>query len=297
MRVVTPMLVTLLASSLTAQGPAALRFELASVRANTSNPPIQLLPTLQPSGRVFAINLPLRELIRVAYDLQDNQVITASPLANARFDLEARAGASATKDQAIGMLRTLLTERFKLKTHAETRQLPVYTLLRVDADRLGPRLKRSPAECASLTFASGPDLPPPPPPPPPASAGTPLLNNRVLARCPTMFFPGGMSVRAMDIGAFSVALERIVRRPVNDQTGLHGEFDFDLTYTLDSLDAPVVADGPGGLTAGPAPRGPAVQGGPGLFSALREQLGLRLEGGRALVDVLVVDQVEQPTEN
>lgn len=297
MRVVIPMLVTLLVSSLSAQGPAAPRFEVASVRVNTSNPPMQLLPTLQPGGRVFAINMPLRELIRIAYDVQDNQVITTSPLADARFDLEARAGANATKDQAVGMLRALLTERFKLQTHAETRELPVYSLLRVNSDRLGPRLKPSPTDCASLTFATGPDLPPPPPPPPPASAGTPLLNNRMLARCPTMFFPGGMSVRAMDMGALSVALERIVRRPVYDKTGLQGEFDFDLTYTPDSLDTPVIADGPGISTGGPASRGPAGQGGPGLFAALREQLGLRLEGGRAQVNVLVVDQVQQPTEN
>ena len=297
MRLALPLLVTLLVSSLSAQGSATPRFEVASVRVNTSNPPMQLLPTLQPGGRVFAINMPLRELIRIAYDVQDNQVITTSPLADARFDLEARAGASATKDQAVGMLRTLLAERFKLQTHAETRELPVYTLLRVNSDRLGPRLKPSPTDCASLTFATGPDLPPPPPPPPPASAGTPLLNNRMLARCPTMFFPGGMSVRAMHMGALSVALERIVRRTVYDKTGLQGEFDFDLTYTQDSLDTPVIADGPGISTGGPVPRGPAGQGGPGLFAALREQLGLRLEAGRAQVNVLVVDQMQQPTEN
>ena len=290
MRFAIVLLVTLLAPYLSAQGPAP-RFEVVSVRVNTSNPPMEVLPTLQRGGRVFAINFPLRDLIRVAYDLQDNQVITSSPLADARFDLEARAGANASRDQAVAMLRTLLTERFKLQTHAETRELPVYTLLRVSRDRLGPRLKPSPPECASLTFPTGPDLPPPPPPPP-AAAGTPLLNNRALARCPAMFFSGGMSARAMDMPALSMALERIVRRPVNDKTGLQGEFDFDLTYT-DALDTPVIADSPGG----PPPRGPAGQGGPGLFAALREQLGLRLEGGRAAVNVLVVDHVQSPTDN
>lgn len=288
---------TLLTTAVLAQSSHSQTFEVSSVRANTSNPPMQVLPTLQPSGRVFAINLPLRELIRVAYGLRDNQLIISSRLADARFDLEARAGADATRDHAIAMLRTLLTERFSLKTHAEKRELPMYALVRVTANRLGPQLKPSPADCASLTFPSGPGAPPPPPPPPPAMAGTPLLANRMLARCPTMFFPGGMSVRSMDMAAFSVALERIVRRPVNDKTGLQGAFDFDLTYTPDTLDALVGPGTVGGPVDGPPPGAPASQGGPSLFDALRSQLGLRLEGGRAPVDVLVVDRVQQPTEN
>ena len=208
MRMALAVMGSLCAAGIAAQSPAAAKFEVSSVRANTSNAPMQALPTLQPSGRVFAINLPLRELIQVAYGLRNNQLIISSQLADARFDLEARAGATATREQAIAMLRTLLTERFNLKTHEEKRELPVYTLLRVTADRVGPKLKPSPVDCASITFPSGPGLPPPPPPPPPAMAGTPLLANHMLAQCPTMFFPGGMSVRSMDMAAFSIALER-----------------------------------------------------------------------------------------
>jgi uncharacterized protein (TIGR03435 family) len=300
MRHASPLLVTLLAANLWAQ--SAPRFEVASVRVNTSNPPMQVLPTLQPGGRVFAVNLPLRELIQAAYGLRDNQLIFSSQIADARFNIEARAGATATRDHAVVMLRTLLTERFNLKTHAETRELPVYSLVRVSTDRLGPQLKAAGPECASLTFPSGPGLPPPPPPPPPAMAGMPLITNRALARCPTMFFPGGMSVRGMDMVAFSFALERIVRRPVNDKTGLDGAFDFDLTYMPETLDAPVGSGGASGAVGGPPagglpPGGPFSQGGSSLFEALRNQLGLRLEGGRAPVDVLVVDNVQPPTEN
>lgn len=105
----------------------------------------------------------------------------------------------------------------------------------------------------------------------------------------------------MDMRAFSVALERIVRRQVNDKTGLQGAFDFDLTYTPDTLDSPVGPGIAGGAVGGPVdappPGGPASQDGPSLFDALRIQLGLRLESGRAPVDVLVVDQVQPPTEN
>ena len=294
--------VMLLSAAALAQSSNSQRFEVSSVRANTSKAPMQAPPTLQQSGRVFAINLPLRELIQAAYGLRDNQLIISSPLADAHFDIEARAGASATRDQAIAMLRTLLTERFSLRTHAEKRELPVYSLVRVSADRLGPQLKAAGPECASLTFPSGPGLPPPPPPPP-AMAGTPLISNRMLARCPTMFFPGGMSVRGMDMAAFGGALERIVRRQVDDKTGLQGVFDFDLTYTPEALETPVDVGVVGGPAGGPppggpaSPSGPASQGGASLFAALRNQLGLRLESGRAPVDVLVVDQVQPPTEN
>src|SRR5262245_26954523 len=179
MRTVT--LVMLLTTAGLAQSTDTQKFEVSSVRANTSNPPMQVMPTLQPSGRVFAINTSLRELIQVAYDLRDNQLIVSSRLADARFDLEARAGVNVTKDQAIAMLRTLLVDRFSLKTHPETRDLPVYMLQRMNTDRLGPQLKPSPPDCASLTFPSGPGLPPPPPPPPPAAAGTMLFSNRMLA--------------------------------------------------------------------------------------------------------------------
>jgi len=144
MRFATPLLVTLLAANLWAQ--SAPRFEVASVRVNTSNPPMQVLPTLQPGGRVFAVNLPLRELIQAAYGLRDNQLIFSSQIADARFDIEARAGATATRDHAVVMLRTLLAERFNLKTHAETRELPVYSLVRVSTMRMCDGMSSLPSE-------------------------------------------------------------------------------------------------------------------------------------------------------
>jgi uncharacterized protein (TIGR03435 family) len=289
-----------LAAALSAQGPAP-KFEVVSVRANNANPPMIMLPTLQSGGRVFAINLPLRELIRVAYGLRENQVIIDSPLSSASFDLEARAGTAATSEQATMMLRTLLAERFGFKAHRETRQLPVYRLERVSADRLGPKLRTSGKECAQLQFPGGPGAPPPPPPPPPSMAGTPLGPREQWADCPSMFFPGGWSLRSMSMPALAVALERIVRRAVVDRTGLSGVFDMDITYTPEAFEVPFpaaargIAGGPadGQVTSAPA----GQQSGPALFTALRDQLGLRLESDRAPVDVLVVDTVQQPTEN
>ena len=289
----------LLASFAGAQAPPTPAFEVASVRANRSGAPLQILPTLQPGGRVFAINLPLREFIQAAYGLRDNQVLLASPLAEARFDLEARAGGGATPEQAAAMLRALLTERFSLKTHGETRQLPVYTLERVNATRLGTQIKPSGPECAPLTIPSGPAAPPPPPPPPPSMAGWPLGPPEDGASCPSMFFPGTWSMRSMSMRAFVLALERLVRRAVVNGTGLTGEFDLDLTYTPESFEVPFAGNVLGGAVGGPEGFGPGApqRTGPSVFTALRDQLGLRLDAGRAPVDVLVVDDVRQPTEN
>jgi uncharacterized protein (TIGR03435 family) len=97
-----------------------------------------------------------------------------------------------------------------------------------------------------------------------------------------MFFSSGLSARAMGLDAFAVAIERIVRRPVIDRTGLTGRFDMDMTFAPEF-------DGP----ATTAPAGTA----PAFATALREQLGLRLEGDRAAMTVLVVDRVERPREN
>jgi hypothetical protein len=81
----------LIASGAGAQNPPSPAFDVASVKANRSGAQMQAFPTLQPSGRVFAINLPLRELIRTAYGLRDNELVISSPLAGTPFDIEARA--------------------------------------------------------------------------------------------------------------------------------------------------------------------------------------------------------------
>ena len=279
-------LAVLLAPIVEAQRPPAPAFEVASVKLNRTGAPLQHYPTLQPGGRVIAINLPLRDLIRVAYGLEENQLVLSSPLADVQFDLDARAGASATNEQAVLMLRALLAERFALKAHAETRQLPVYALVRVSATSLGPRIKQSGSACAPLMMpsADGGSAPPPPapPPPPPDLAGTPLGPSRNWGECPTMIFSSGLSARSMDMYAFGLVIERFVQRPVVDKTGLTGRFDFDMTFAPEF--------------DGPAPAAPTSTA-PSFQTALSEQLGLRLEGGRAPVDVLIVDAVQTPKEN
>src|SRR6185503_1766991 len=107
---------------------------------------------------------------------------------------------------------------------------------------------------------------------------------------------------SMSMPALAVALERIVRRAVVDRTGLSGVFDMDITYTPEAFEVPFPAAAGLGIAGGPAdgqatsaPAG--QQTGTALFTALQDQLGLRLDSDRAPVDVLVVDQVQPPTDN
>jgi uncharacterized protein (TIGR03435 family) len=272
--------------ALGAQTPATSRFEVASIRE--SKPiPLSAGPMLQEGGRLYTINLTLSTLIREAYGLEENQVIGGpSWMDSTGFDVEARAGAGATPAHVRAMLRELLSERFGLATHPEQRQLPIYELTMSGRDgKPGPRMKASGANCQEVTLPTlGPGAPPPPPPPP-ALAGTYLgADRREPMRCPAMIFTGHVSARLMTMNGFAEVLRYLSGRPVVNRTGLSGAFDLDLTYSPDP-DA--------GFRGGPPPATNA----PALFTALREQLGLRLESGRGAVDVLVIDRANPPTAN
>lgn len=270
-----------LASAIAIAGAQQPVFEVASLKVNTTAPPYRLRLMLQKSGRVTATNVDLRELIQSAYWTDDDRLIGGPDWIRSRtFDLEARAAAGTTAEQAMAMMRALLAERFKLAVHTETRQLPTYRLTRSKTGGFGPRLRPSGQACAPVSLPGGL---PPPPPPPPGMDGVPLAVSRAPLKCLTLFGPGFMSARSVAIDALAAELARIVRRPVSNETGLSGDFDLDLTYTL-GLDA----QGPPFAVAACAPE---------LFTALPEQLGLRLEPSRGPVDVLVVDRAEPPTEN
>src|SRR5687767_3786878 len=113
-----------------AQAPAAAKFDVSSVKVNRSGAPFRIGPMLQPGGRVIATNLALRDLIRAAYGVDDNQLVGGPAWIDAdQFDVEARGPADLTPARGQAMLRDLLADRFKLVTHPETRQLPIYRLV------------------------------------------------------------------------------------------------------------------------------------------------------------------------
>jgi uncharacterized protein (TIGR03435 family) len=283
-------LLTLCASAVAlAQQPAASpAFEVATVKVNASGPGPSVGLMLLPGGRVFAQNASLRDLIRAAYALEDSQLegIPAS-IRSTRFDVDARIGGGATTDTARAMTRTLLAERFRLAAHIETRQLPIYDLVMARSDRSpGRALRTSGKECAPVTLPAGL----PPAPPPPAGSGMPITPGAF--QCPSGLLPGHLSLRSLDMAAFASLLwRRLLQRPVVDRTGLSGQCDIDLTY-LPELETV------NGRPASENPSLPAqILGAPSIFTAVQEQLGLKLESARGPVDVLVVDRVEALIEN
>jgi uncharacterized protein (TIGR03435 family) len=253
-------------------------FEAASIKTNTSNSPIVRLST--PTGRFSGLNVTLHMLLRSAYELPDFRMIGGPAWIDMdRFDVEATAGASVSFEQIRAMERTLLAERFHLKTHTETRELPVYVLSIARRDgKLGDQIKASGAECLPMKPPAG--APPPPPPPAgPTPAGAP--------QCPSMLMNGNVSGRKLTIAQLATTLSLFVNREVIDRTSLTGVFDLDLRWLPDQL--PFVAPG--------TPPPPVDTTAPPLLTAIQEQLGLKLESSRGPVEVLVIDSVEKPVEN
>lgn len=280
-------------ASAAAQSPqttvGAASFDVASVRryqpipGRGTNDGVNLMP----GGRLLVPGATLRGLIAAAYGVLDIQIVDSGRLpANDRFTIEATTRPDVTVDDARSMLRRLLADRFQLTAHAEQRELQVYVLtVARDDRRLGEQLRRSGPECG---FPKGPTGVPAPPPPPGGSApdmSRALPLGAAPLRCASLLFNSTsgahFSLREMTMGRFAERLTGTLGRPVLDRTRLDGAFDIDLTYTPDA--API--DASGALNA------------PSLLTALREQLGLRLESTRESVDMLVIDGVASPTEN
>jgi uncharacterized protein (TIGR03435 family) len=272
------------------QGSAApAQFEVASVKPNQS-PIAKTAIVTQPGGRFTATNVTLRQLILNAYDLQDSQVSGGpSWLASDRFDIVAKAeGAEAGDPFQSGkgggpsrgqqMLRALLAERFKLATHAEARDLPIFAMVLARGDRaLGPQLHRSPRDCDAPDAdgrgrGGGASTP----------AGQP---------CGMRVFPGTIVSGGAQLAQLANGLSTLVGRIVRDRTGLTGNFEFTLRWTPDQI--------PQGFDrkAGAIGLAPIDPDGPSIFTAVREQLGLKLESQKGPVDVLVIDRAEHPIGN
>ena len=277
------------------------QFEVASIKVNKSGDG-RVMIGVQPGGRFTATNVTLRMLIRNAYQLQDFQ-ITGGPswLAEDHFDIVAkaesgdgvgdpfRAEQSGQPSRGQLMIRSLLAERFKLVVRNETKEMPIYALIVARSDgKLGAQLKPSEVDCAALMAAGrgrgrGP-LPPPPPPGPP-SAGAPM-------QCGIRIGMGNMAVGGSPMTQVANSLSMFAGRIVVDKTGLAGSYDFTLTWTPDQL-PPRPPGAPEPLINGV----PIDTNGPSLFTAVQEQLGLKLDSQRGPVAVLVIERAERPTEN
>jgi len=258
-------------------------FEAASVKSNTSGDPgfSRLAP--QPGGRLTAVNVTAAMLIRFAYELPDFQIFGGPAwISSDRFDVAAKADSDAPIAQERLMLRRLLVDRFKLTTHTEIRELPIYALVMARSDgRVGPQLRPSAADCTRAAPSAFLGIGLSPSGGPPAcgyfgmAPGTDFRSGR-----------GGFAFRGMTMAALAKILVPMVRRSVSDQTGLTGYFDADFDFLAEVGPPPP----PPGL---PDPFDRASF--PTVFTVLPEQLGLKLESRRGPIEVLVIDRAEPPT--
>jgi uncharacterized protein (TIGR03435 family) len=269
-------------SSLVAQtATQSDRFDVASVKPNRSG--ALAIGFDVPGPRRFTVtNAPLRDIIRFAHDVDEARLVGGPDwIRSERFDIVATAERDIpawTPDGPpavlLSMVRALLAERFRLETHRDTRELPVYALVLTRSDRrLGPRAATSTVDCAAASATR--------PAPQPASPGDPPA-------CGMRIGPGQMLLGSVPMSRFASVLAPFARRLVIDRTGLTGTYNLQLSWT------------PEGRLQGPPPDGapplpPADPNGASLFASIQEQLGLKLEPTRAPVDVVVIDRVEPPS--
>ena len=285
--------IAIVAIPILSQAPAGGRpsFDVASIKVHP--PPLTRIIVTMPPGRFVAEGFSLKMLVGRAYGVPDLRVLGGPNwAASERYDIEAKAEGTIAQGQLPLMLQSLLEGRFQLKAHKETRELPVYDLV---VARGGSKMKLSEDQT-------------PPAPVPPPTAGDRGAGARGAAPGPGGRggpFPGGPLPRGAFFGgrgslqATAAQLSTLVNfltnqlgRPVYDKTGLTGLFDIKLDWTPGAEQAT--------LPFGPnpdAPPPPADASGPSLFTALQEQLGLRLESTKGPVDVIVIDSAQKPTEN
>jgi uncharacterized protein (TIGR03435 family) len=258
-------------------------FDVASVKPNGSGDAAMRISAPAGTGRFEATNVTPRQLILNAYGLRDFQLVDVpSWAADERFDIAGRAATSATRDQISAMVRTLLADRFRLQTRRETREMAVYALVTATPDRrLGPALTVTTTDCPAA--GGGAPRPAAPARSPGNAAGAGRGAPDVQMTCGTRQSPTSLNAGNMTMARLALTLSGLVGRVVNDETGLAGTYDLRLTFT------PEPRPGPGGP---PIPVDPDA---PSIFTALPEQLGLRLNSTRGPVDVVVIDRIERPT--
>ena len=254
-------------------------FEAASIKRNTSGGPGA--PYLQIEGsQLVVVNNNLFTIIRTSWNIQPTQILGGPDWVRSegeRFDITAKIPDGTKRDQVRPMAQALLAERFKLKVHRETRELPVYALVMARPDRkLGPQMVAATFDCKTYLAAlsRGERVAPPPPNGDKFVCGSKMAPGRILA--------GGIQIADLA----GVLSNFVGGRPVIDRTGLTADYEFDLTWT------PEVVPGPSAESfVRVDPNGPS------LFAAVQEQLGLKLEATTGPVEVLVIDSAERPTPN
>jgi len=254
------------------------RFEVVSIKLSdaSAEPRLGMTP-----GRLDVAGAPLRVLVAMVFPLGQGRVIGWPDALDAeRYTISAKMPDGAPQAARQVAIRNLLKDRFNLVTHQETREVPIYNLVLARSDgRLGPALKESSPECQAvakeylLAVRGGAPQQVPP------AAVTQCIS----------FMPGigALGANGASIGSLVNLFPQFVGRPVIDRTGLTALYDLTLKWAPEAI--------PSSLGLPQVPEPPADPNAPDIFTALQEQLGLKLENGRGPVEVIVIDRLEKPT--
>ncbi len=242
------------------------RFNVASIKRSPSDarPALRLMP----GGGVSASGITLKVLLQTAFDLAGFEV-TGWPkwLFDEKFEILAKGGyiGEPSKEDTHLMMQALLADRFQLKYHYETKELPVYVL---GVAKGGSKLQESRDADAGLDIFKQPD----------GSKGEGIRGSVPV---------GKLTAQRADTDMLAAFFKGLTGREIINQTGLRGRYDFRMEWSSESTPSQV----PG--VADPVPDDPR----PSIFTAVQQQLGLRLDASRGPVQILVIDQVEKPSEN
>jgi uncharacterized protein (TIGR03435 family) len=272
--------------------PARLEFEVASVKASAPSGTEQVRVGVQIDGaQVHCSNYPLKEYIRLAYRVKTYQVEGPDWLAAERFDIDAKLPAGAKRDRVPDMLQALLADRFGMKMHRETRELPAYAIV---VAKGGLKMKESPPDSSadSAAAASAPVQVS-------GSGGREGVSINLGGGSYYVFANNRLEAKKVTMPVFADILTRYADRPVVDMTGLPGKYDLTLQFTPDDYLAMLVRVGVANGVSLPPEALKLLEGASdeSLFSSM-ETLGFKLEPRKAPLEVLVVDRMERaPTAN
>ena len=242
-------------------------------------------------GGINISGVPVQMLLREAFNVEDDRIVSAPGWVKTnRYDVQAKVAPEdapkldkLTSDQRRAMLLPLLVERFNLKYHHEMRELPSYALV---VAKGGPKMKLSAIQ----------DPPPGSRPPGDTAAAKPGDSPAPGApprRMMGMTGRGHVESQGSNTEMLARILSSQLGRTVVDKTGLTANYDYTLQWTPDDAPPPKP-----GAEAGPQRNDSGNEdSGPSLFTAVQEQLGLKLEAEKGTVDVIVIDHIDTPSEN